>query len=93
MNVISSKKCGSKIVNLLFLTAIFTKKLTNKSVLILYEYPKTVANLNTIEFLCFKIIFSASTLVLLHKDIGFKGDFSSQNLFLSPMPYPELVFG
>ena len=63
MNIISSKM-GFKSLISPSTIALFTRKFTSKSVLILKEYPKTVANLNITEFLCFKIIFSASTFVL-----------------------------
>ena len=41
----------------------------------------------------FIINSSALTLVVPYKETGFKGDVSSQNLFFSPTPYPELVVG
>ena len=77
---------STKISNFFVLTALSTKLLTKRSVLILYEYPNTVANLKQIEFPFFIINSSAFTFVVPYKDIGFKGDFSSQNLFFSLMP-------
>ena len=56
-----------------------TKKLTNKSVLILYEYPNTVASLKQIKFLCLHTSFSAATLVLPYNEIGLRGDYKKYN--------------
>ena len=84
---------AQKLIVLFFFIAVWTKLFTKRSVLILYEKPKTVANLNAIEFLCFKINVSASNFVLPYNEIGFRGEFSSQNLFFCPIPYPELVVG
>ena len=65
MEVLDGKNFIGRIVDVNFFSSrdLKTKLLTNKSVLIRYEYPKTVANLKAIVFLLFIKIFSASTLV------------------------------
>ena len=84
MNIISSK-IGFKNFNFFVLTALSTKLFTKRSVLILYEYPNTVASLKHIELPFFIINSSAFTFVVPYRDTGFKGDVSSQNFF-SPIP-------
>ena len=74
------------ISNFFVFTALSTKLFTKRSVLILYEYPNTVANLKHIELPFFIINSSAFTFVVPYRDTGLSGDVSSQNLFFSPIP-------